>query len=346
MRIRENKKYLNEISLFSNSLDLSFFDNKSILISGACGLVMSYFIDTLLAHKDLNCRIFAIIYSDTDKERFSSCDKRLNFLYGDVTDLNVFKGFNEKVDIIISGASIVDPKGYKEKPIETMTINILGTKNLLDIASRNNAVFLLISSCEVYGISGEDSLSEESYGIVDPLDVRSCYNESKRASETLAVSYATEKGIKCLIARLSRTFGPTQSPKDTKALSQFMRNAILGENIVLKSDGEQIFSYTYVQDIVRGLLVILTKGSNMNAYNVCNRETLRLKEIAEICSSYKNEKVSFDLSDDGLNKAGYSKTRFAIQDPSKLEELGFKAVVPLKDAILNTIEILDELYYR
>lgn len=345
MFIYENPTYLKEIEEFNKELNLSYFEGKTLLVAGACGLVMSYLIDTLLFDKKRNTKVICLVYSDADKLRFKKDDPRLMFLQGDVKDPKVFESLNEKVDIVLNGASIVDPKGYKERPIDTMLINIYGTKNLLDIAAKNNATFLLTSSCEVYGEADVDLIDEAYCGKLDPMEVRSCYNESKRACETLSVSYAVEKGVRSLIARLSRTFGPTQSPKDTKALSQFMKNAILNQDIVLKSKGEQLFSYTYVQDIVRGLLIILEKGESMNAYNVCNREMLRLKDVAKICASYSNKEVVFDLSDDGFNSSGYSKASLAIQDPSKLEKLGFKAEVSLEKGILNTIQVLKELYY-
>lgn len=345
MNIYNNPTYLKEIEEFNKTLDLSFLENKTILIAGACGLVMSYFIDSVLANKKQNTKIIALAYSDRDKSRFDPNETRISYLMGDVKDNNVFANLDTHIDYILNGASIVDPKGYKERPIDTMLINLMGTKNLLDVAVKNNATFLLTSSCEVYGEADVDLISEDYCGKLDPMNVRSCYNESKRACETLCVSYSTEKNIRTLVARLSRTFGPTQSPKDTKALSQFMKNAILNEDIVLKSKGEQLFSYTYVQDIVSGLITLLKSGESMNAYNVCNRETLRLKDVAGICASYNNKKVVFDLSDDGFNNAGYSKASLAIQDPSKLEALGWNSKVSLKDGILNTIQVLKELYY-
>ena len=298
MRIFENEHYLKEIKEFQESLDLTYFDNKTLLVAGACGLVMSYLIDTLLSDKNKKIKIIALVYSDADRQRFNQDDSRLAFIYGDVKDPNTFTKINEKIDIVINGASIVDPKGYKERPIDTMLINLLGTKNLLDIAVKYNSTFLLTSSCEIYGEADVDLIDEDYCGKLNPIEVRSGYNESKRACETLCVSYSAEKGIRTLVARLSRTFGPTQSPKDTKALSQFIKNAILNEDIVLKSKGEQLFSYTYVQDIVKGLLIMLEKGESMNAYNVCNRETLRLKDVAQICASYNSKNVVFDLKDD------------------------------------------------
>ncbi len=345
MNIYENPTYLKEIQEFAKTQDFSFLKGKTILIAGACGLVMSYFIDAVLSNPHQDTKIIAIAYSDRDKTRFNPNEKRISYLMGDVKDSNIFANINTRIDYILNGASIVDPKGYKERPVDTMLINLMGTKNLLDVAVKNNATFLLTSSCEVYGEADVDLISEDYCGKLDSMNVRSCYNESKRACETLCVSYAVEKGIRTLVARLSRTFGPTQSPKDTKALSQFMKNAILNEDIVLKSKGEQLFSYTYVQDIVSGLITMLRSGESMNAYNVCNRETLRLKDVAAICASYNNKKVVFDLSDDGFNNAGYSKASLAIQDPSKLEKLNWKAQVSLEKGILNTIQILKELYY-
>ena len=343
--VYENQKYLKEISDFAKTQNLSFLDNKTILIAGAGGLVMSYFIDVVLSNPKQNTKIIAIAYNDADKRRFKEDEKRISYLMGDVKDPHIYENLNEKVDFILNGASIVDPKGYKERPINTMLINLLGTKNLLDVAVKNSATFLLTSSCEVYGEADVNLIKEDYCGKLDPMEVRSCYNESKRACETLCVSYSVEKGIRTLIARLSRTFGPTQSPKDTKALSQFMKNACLGEDIVLKSKGEQLFSYTYIQDIVSGIITILEKGESMNAYNVNNRETLRLKDVARICASYNHKEVVFDINDDGFNASGYSKASLALQDPSKLEALGWKANVPLEQGILHTIEILKDLYY-
>lgn len=343
--VYENELYLKEISDFAKSQDFSFLDGKTILIAGAGGLVMSYFIDAVLANPKQNTKIIAIAYNDNDKRRFKADESRISYLMGDVKDPTIYEKLSTKVDYILNGASIVDPKGYKERPIDTMLINLLGTKNLLDIAVKNNATFLLTSSCEVYGEADVNLIKEDYCGKLDPMEVRSCYNESKRACETLCVSYSVEKGIRTLIARLSRTFGPTQSPKDTKALSQFMKNACLGEDIVLKSKGEQLFSYTYIQDIVSGIITILQKGESMNAYNVNNRETLRLKDVAKICASYNHKEVVFDINDDGLGSAGYSKASLALQDPTKLESLGWKANVPLEKGILHTIEILKDLYY-
>lgn len=339
MHVYDIKTYQDEIKNFNKELNLDFLKGKTIFIAGACGLVMSYLIDTLLVDVNFNLHIIAMIYSDADTNRFKNNDPRLSFIKSDVRDPSFVNNSYKKIDYIINGASIVDPKGYKERPIDTMTINILGTKNLLDLAALYNASFLLTSSCEIYGEANVPLIKEDYCGRLDPMDVRSCYNESKRVCETMCVSYGSQRNVKTYVARLSRTFGPTQSLKDTKALSQFMMNGLRNENIVLKSKGDQLFSYTYIQDIVSGLLTILDKGEVNNAYNVCNRETLCLKDVATIIADYANTSLIFDLSDDAL-KGGYSKATLALQDPSKLEALGWKAKWSIKSGIISTMKSL------
>ena len=343
MTIYDVPGYINEIAAFSKNVNFSYFKGKTLFIAGASGLVMSYLIDSLLADRSIDVTILALIHSERSALRFLQCDSRLKFVYGDVRDSALIDSVTDHIDVVINGASIVDPKGYKEHPIDTMLINLLGTKNLLELAARNGASFLLTSSCEVYGEGNGEIMGEGFSGKLDPMLVRSCYNESKRASETLCVAYSEEKGIKTYVARLSRTFGPTQSPKDTKALSQFIRNALAKQDIVLKSKGEQVFSYTYVQDVVRGIFTILEFGESMNAYNVCSREAPRLKDLASIVADIAGTAVVFDLSEDEL-ASGYSKANFAIQDPSKLEMLGWKANVSLREGLQTTMEILGELY--
>ena len=343
MNIYDNSKYVSEIKKFSNLIDLSFLNGKTIFVAGASGLIGSYFIDTILANKKQNTVILALVYTERDLLRFTE-DPRLILIKGDVRDAEVFKSIDTKIDFVINAASIVDPKGYKEHPIDTMTINIYGTKNLLDLCVKNRAKFLLLSSCEIYGESDCELIDENYCGKLDSMDVRSCYNESKRTCETLSVSYGVEKNIDVRVARLSRSFGPTQSPFDTKALSQFIKNGILGENIILKSSGTQLFSYTYVQDIVSGLITILKSGKSLNAYNVSNEEKLHLKDVANIVAIHSGTSVVFDLNKDEFS-SGYSKASLAIQSPKKLKQLGWVPRISLKDGICNTMDILKELYY-
>ena len=341
MRIFEIAEYKTELKELLASVDLGFLRGKTLLISGASGLVMSYLIDALLCNKELNVRIHAITSSGGAKARFPS-DPRLSFVVGDVRDAKTFEGC-EGYDYVIHAASITDPKGYATKPIDTMLINIEGTKNLLDIAERCGARFLLISSCEVYGESDIEPIPENYCGKLDSMDVRSCYNESKRACETLCVSYAKQKGADVVVARLSRIFGPTMSLKDTKALSQFLLCAANHAAVVMKSNGKQRYSYTYVADAVSGILCLLKKGICCQAYNVCNSEALSLKEVAEIVAKEGGVDLRMDLSHDPLSQGGYTRTVNAIQSSSKLKTLGWATAYTLEQGIRSTLAVLRKL---
>ncbi len=339
-----SSEYLNELDDFLNNIDVSFLNNSKILISGGTGLIGSYFIDTLLKNKSLNVDICCLSLNIISaKERFvhHKDDKRLRFCECDLT-----KGLNidEQFDYILHLASFSDAHNYAKFPVETMLMNFCGAKNMLDLAKKHGTKkFFYASSSEIYGTSTE-KMVETNKGVVDTLDVRSCYNESKRASETLCISYASEYDIPCVIGRFCRVYGPTMLIKDSKALSQFLKNALANEDIVLKSKGDQLLSYIYVADAVNGILHLLNKGENSNAYNISNSiETFTLKELAEITASLVNKTVIFELPND-LEKTGYSRVKNAVLPTDKLEQLGWKPTTNIKQGVKNTYLVLKKTY--
>jgi nucleoside-diphosphate-sugar epimerase len=182
--------------------------------------------------------------------------------------------------------------------------------------------------------------TEDYNGRLNLSNARACYNESKRTSEALCQSYIAEKGVKVKIARLCRVFGPTMLESDSKASSQFIKKAVAGEDIVLKSKGEQYFSYTYVADAVAGLLVVLLKGDVGVPYNVSSEKTnIRLKDFAQMCAEACDRKVVFDLPTD-IESKGYSTAQRAILNNDRIKAIGFQPKYEMHDAILRTIEIL------
>ncbi len=333
------EEYLYEIKIVSKSIEKDFLKGKSILISGASGLIGSYLIDVLLIDPSLDVTIYALTLSlEHGQKRFSKFanDPRLKFIVGNVVEPMEVP---EPIDYVIHGASYTDPKGYAEHPIDTMLVNFLGVKSMLDVAVKKHAKkFMFMSSCEIYGEADLDEIPEDYTGHLDTMDVRSCYNESKRASETLCVCYAKEKGLDVVIPRFSRCFGPTMKLTDTKALSQFLFNGLKHNDIVLKSEGTQKYSYLYVADAVRSILFLLQHGENMQAYNVASPEVLFLKDMANSVASICRTRVVFDLSKDkGMS---YSKTSRAIQSTKKIEALGFKTTFAIEDGLKQTIAIL------
>ena len=197
------------------------------------------------------------------------------------------------------------------------------------------------STNEVYGnsVNGE-SFTEDDNGRLNLSNSRSCYNESKRTCEALCQSYIAEKNVKVKIARLCRIFGPTMLESDTKASSQFIQKAIANEDIVLKSDGNQFFSYTYVADAVIGLLTILLRGEIGVPYNVSSEKTnIHLKDFAALCAEENGKKIIFDLPS-AAEKKGFSIAMTAILDNNRIKSIGFEPRYEMKDAIHRTIEIL------
>jgi len=332
-----SKTYLDEIDTAAKTFDIKSLYGKSIALSGATGLIGSYLIDVILSNKDVPIRLHALVRnSDKAMERFSlhEHDDRLT-----IHEVDLLKpiDINDEIDFVIHAASMTSPHEYATMPIDIMKTNIIGSDTMMSLADAHHARYLFVSSTEVYGTLANETIKEDELGYLNLLDPRSAYNESKRAGETLAVSYASQKGLDIVIARLSRVYGPTQKDSDRKAMSQFLFAAQRKEPIVIKSAGTQRFSYTYVSDAVGALLFLLTHGQNGQAYNVASEEILSLKEIALLIGKTADIPVTFDLAkESGLS---YSKTLQAILDITKIKTLGWYPKVSLTDGIYRTLSV-------
>ena len=173
--------------------------------------------------------------------------------------------------------------------------------------------------------------------------MRAAYPESKRCGEALCQAYKSQKGLDVVIPRPTRSYGPTMLMSDMKAISQFVKNGVAGEDIVLKSAGTQLYSYTYVADAVTGLFTILLKGENGEAYNIAEEHSdVTLKELASIIANISGNKVVFEIPD-AVEVAGYSKATKARLDGHKLMKLGWTPKYDIKRGMERTIKILREL---
>lgn len=217
---------------------------------------------------------------------------------------------------------------------------------MLDFSVKYDAKrFAFASSNEIYGENrGDQELFDENYcGYIDCNTMRAGYPESKRCGEALCQAYRHQKGVDIVIPRLTRSYGPTMLTSDTKAISQFIKNAVQGEDIVLKSEGNQYYSYTYVADAVLGLLTVLLKGESGEAYNIADISSdIRLKDLAGILANISGKEVVFELPD-AVEKAGYSKATKARLDGSKIKELGWQPLYDIKTGLERTVDILKRL---
>ena len=314
---------------------------KSFLITGATGLIGVHLIDALMKLPEV--KIYAVGRSkERAAGRLGEYFSNPDFVFLEQDVCTPFPA-DLKVDYIIPLASNTHPLAYSQYPIETIMINVKGAEHALELAARTNATVLYPSTVEIYGNArGNDVFTEDYTGQLNLSTARSCYTESKRVCEAMCQSYNAEKGVEVKIVRLSRIFGPTMLESDTKASSQFIKKALAGEDIVLKSKGDQFFSYTYVTDAVAAMLHILLNGESCKAYNISNDDcNVHLKDFAGICASAVGRKVVFNLPSEAEMK-GYSVASQAIMSNEILKSLDFQPCYDITNAISRTISILSD----
>lgn len=351
MKVYENKEYMEDVSYIADlNLPWEKLERKSILISGATGLVGSCFVDVIIKRneKGMNCKVYALGRNELRaRDRFGYCfdSKFFEFVPYDISTPLVRDDIGT-VDYVLHLASNTHPLQYSTDPIGTITTNIFGTYNMLEFAKKHHAIrCAFTSSNEIYGENrGDVEMFDEHYcGYIDSNTMRAGYPESKRCSEALCQAYIKQKDMDIVIPRLTRSYGPTMLISDTKAISQFIKKGISGEDIVLKSTGTQYYSYTYVADAVAGLLTVFLKGECGEAYNIADiKSDIMLKDLAAIIAGMAGKQVVFELPDE-VEAAGYSKATKARLDGSKLQELGWKAKYDIRAGIERTIKILKEL---
>lgn len=351
MSIYDNDFYKEDVCRIS-SLELPWakLQDRSIVLSGATGMIGSFLVDVIL-HKNelenLNCSVYAIVRNiNKAQQRFSKYieNSKLRFIIHDVNSPLIW---NEKdtVDYVLHLASNTHPYLYATDPIGTITTNISGVQHLLDFAVDHHSIrFVFASSNEIYGENrGDVELFDEDYcGYINCNTLRAAYPESKRCGEALCQAYKSQKDLNVAIARITRTYGPTMAMSDTKALSQFLNKAIAGEDIVLKSDGTQYYSYTYMADAVSGLLCVLLSGENGEAYNIADENSdIQLKELANIIAEMNGKKVVFEMPDE-IEAKGYSKATKARLCGNKVRQIGWIPQYSINEGLKRTISILKD----
>lgn len=359
-----NQLYLDDIrGVAGQELPWEKMQDSSILITGASGLIGTILCDVIMYKnrtEGLGCHVYAIgrneekahhiFFTYWDDPDFSFIAHDINTPLGENEFLeNMLSYLTEKnrgIGYVVHLASNTHPRQYSTDPIGTITSNVIGLKNMLDFAAEHQAVrFAFASSNEIYGENRGDTekFDEEYCGYIDCNTLRAGYPESKRCGEALCQAYIRQKGIDAVIPRLTRSYGPTLKTDDSKALSQFLHNCINKEDIVLKSQGTQYYSYLYAADSAAGLLYVLLKGECGEAYNIADDASdIMLKDLAQILADIAGRKVIFELPDN-VESAGYSKATKARLDSAKLQKLGWKARFDISEGLKRTVEILSDM---
>lgn len=354
MSLYDNKLYMDDLECTAALLlPWEKLKGKKVLLSGATGLIGSFLVDVLM-QKNNSSQMDIVIYAlsrDPKKaaERFSKHrnDDRLVFLRSDINEPFLQDDLGQ-IDYVLHLASNTHPLQYATDPVGTITTNILGLIHMLEFARAHKAKrFAFASSNEIYGENrGDVELFDERYcGYIDSNTMRAGYPESKRCGEALCQAYIAQYGMDIVIPRLTRTYGPTMLASDTKAISQFIKKGVVGEDIVLKSKGTQFYSYQYVADSVSGLLTVLLCGETGQAYNISDvNSDIMLKDLAEAIAQCAGKRVVFELPDK-LEASGYSKATKARLDGKKLQGLGWQAKYDIIHGVERTITILKEVSY-
>lgn len=285
-------------NIYARDLSYDVLRGKSILITGATGMLASYVVYFLLwlnERHDYKIKIIALVRNQEkcrmrfgkymDKEYFSVREDDI------CTPLQI----DGSIDYIIHAASLASPQYYGRCPVEVAAPNVLGTYHLLQLArEKQSQGVLFFSSGDIYGEMPADigAFIEDEKGKMDPLAPHSCYGESKRMGENFCVSFAREYGVPARIVRIGHTYAPTMDVEnDPRVFASFMKCLIANEDIVMLSDGRAMRPFCYVADAVAAFFLVLLKGKNGEAYNVCNdQQLLSILELAEILVSLMPEK--------------------------------------------------------
>lgn len=342
-----------EFIINSELVSWECFKNKTVLVSGANGMLPSYMVETLLylnENRGYGIKVIALVRNlEKAKRVFEEYvnDRNLEFLVQDVTKPVHYIG---EVHYIVHAASQAAPSYYGVDPVGTFTANTVGTLNLLELAKEKQVEgFLYFSTGAIYGnIEGEKVLLDEKMaGNVNTLEVRNCYAESKRAGENACVCYHYQYHVQTKIVRIFHTFGPKVNLNDGRVFSDFCKNIINNENIVLKSDGSAKRSFLYVADAVIAYFKILLEGEPATAYNVGGDEEheISIRDLSLMLVDLypeKKLKVIFDISENDLT---YAKMRTPqnqiLPKLDKISELGWRPMTSVRACFYRTIDALE-----
>lgn len=328
----------------SQRLPWEKLDGGNILITGATGLIGSCLVEVLMGHPK---KTYNVYVSGRNLNRARGLfekykkDQTFHFIQYDVTHpLECDISFH----YIIHAASNASPNFFASKPVEVMKANINGVINLMEYGLTHELRrFLFVSSGEVYGEGDGRIFTEDYSGYVDCTSPRSCYPTSKRAAESLCMSYAQEYGVEVVIARPSHTYGPHFTESDNRVYAQFIRNVQRDEDIVMKSSGEQFRSWCYVVDCVSGILYVLLKGRNGQAYNIADENSnITIKALAEMIAKMGNRKVVIEIPSE-MEKSGYNMVKKSVFNIDKLMGLGWN---PLRYNMCENMEHTIKEYER
>jgi UDP-glucuronate decarboxylase len=308
---------------------------KKILITGGAGFIGSHLCRALV--KDGHEVICLDNFFTGSMENIQDLIAKPNF---EAIRQDVIQPVKFKVDEIYNLACPASPVHYQYDPIATMKTSVLGAINMLELARENNARILQTSTSEVYGDPLVHPQSESYWGNVNPIGIRSCYDEGKRAAETLFFDYYRKYGITIKLVRIFNTYGPAMHPEDGRVVSNFIVQALSGKDLTVYGEGQQTRSFCYVDDLVDGIMKMMNSDHDfIGPVNLGNPGEFTILELAQMVRSMTKSKTSIVFEQLPADDPKKRKPDISLAQ----EKLRWIPKVPLKQGLEKTIEYFSNL---
>lgn len=301
-----------------------------VVVLGGAGFLGSHLCDALLRRGDEVVAVDNFCTGSRDNVKHLASTKSFSLIDADICDEIPVAG---KVDLIFNFASPASPKQYLKMPLETLRVGSVGTENAIKLALQNNARLIMASTSEVYGDPLVNPQSETYFGNVNPLGLRSCYDEAKRFSEALLMAHHRTSKLNLGIVRIFNTYGPRLDPDDGRVVSTIITQAIVNRDLTIHGDGSQTRSFCYVDDLIRGIIA-LADSSEVGPINLGSNIEITVSKLAEmvlkICGSKSKVVFTQAMEDDPQQRC---------PDLAQAKDkLGWEPQVSVEDGLKKTIE--------
>ena len=308
---------------------------KKILVTGGAGFLGSHLCEKLLREGN---EVICMDNFFTGSKR--NVIKLLDNPYFELFRHDITEPANLEVDEIYNLACPASPIHYQYDPIKTVQTSVMGAINMLGLAKRTGAKVLQASTSEVYGDPSVHPQPESYWGNVNPIGIRSCYDEGKRCAETLFFDYHRQNAVRIKVVRIFNTYGPNMHPNDGRVVSNFIVQALKGKDITIYGDGSQTRSFCYCDDLIRGFLAMMATGDEVTGpINIGNPGEFTIKQLAELVielTGSKSKLVYEPLPSDDPTQ------RKPVIDKAR-DILGWEPTIPLREGLVRTIAYFDEL---
>ena len=308
--------------------------SQRILVTGGAGFLGSFLCEQLIQQGHDVLALDNLFTGNKRNIAHLLDNQKFEFIRHDVVEPILLE-----VDWIFNLACPASPVHYQHNPVKTIKTCMLGAINMLGLAKRVKARILQASTSEIYGDPEVHPQVEDYWGSVNPIGLRSCYDEGKRVAETLMSDYRRQNGVDTRIVRIFNTYGPRMHPEDGRVVSNFIVAALRNNPLVLYGDGEQTRSFCYVIDMIKGIMQMMQQEHCPGPINLGNPGEFTIRELAEQVVELTNSRSQITYQPAREDDPGRRRPNIQLAK----EQLSWEPTVPLKEGLRHTIQYFDEL---